>query len=103
MWTTVRDGQVAFFTQASSPKAANLARDGRVALSVVDNANPFRSAWIRGHVAGTIEGDDALTIIDGISEAYTGQPFPWRSGVVYLIEVDADGFAELPFVHAPRA
>jgi PPOX class probable F420-dependent enzyme len=99
VWTRVEDGSVVFFTQPSSAKARHLACDARVALSVVDCDNPYRSAWIRGRIAQTIEGAEALAIIDRISDDYIGEPFPLRSGIVYVVEAEADGFAELPFRH----
>jgi PPOX class probable F420-dependent enzyme len=97
VWTIVHDGHVVFFTQPSSPKARDIARDPRVALSVADKANPYRSAWLRGRVARVVEGDDALAIIDRISDAYIGKPFPMRSGNVYVVEAEAQGDADLPF------
>ena len=97
VWTIVHDGNVVFFTQPSNPKARDLALDPRVAASVTDKANPYRSAWLRGSTTETIEGDDALTIIDRISDAYIGEPFPMRSGVVFVVETDAQGTATLPF------
>jgi PPOX class probable F420-dependent enzyme len=101
LWTIVHDAHVVFFTQPSSPKARDIERDPRVALSVVDFSNPYRSAWLRGRVARTIEGAVALAIIDRISHAYTGRPFPMRSGVVFVVEADASGYGELPFRHDP--
>ena len=97
LWTIVHDGDVVFFTQPSSPKARDVSRDPRVALSVTDRANSYRSAWLRGRVARVIEGDDALVIIDRISDAYIGKPFPMRSGNVYVVEAEAQGSATLPF------
>ena len=102
VWTIVHEGNVVFFTQPSSPKARDVANDPRVALSVTDRANSYRSAWLRGHVARVIEGDDALAVIDLISDAYIGKPFPMRSGNVYVIEADAQGTMELPFEDPPR-
>jgi hypothetical protein len=96
----VHEGKVVFFTQATSPKARDLGRDPRVGLSVTDKTNPYRSAWLRGHVARVIEGDEALAIIDLISEAYIGRPFPMRSGNVFVVELEAQGSAELPFKDA---
>lgn len=105
VWTIVHDGNVVFFTQPQSPKARDLAGDPRVALSVADRANSYRSAWLRGRVVDVIEGDPALEIIDRISDAYTGRPFPMRSGNVYVIEAVAQGSMELPFSDAdlPRS
>ena len=97
VWTIVHDGNIVFFTQPASPKARDIARDPRVALSVADKANPYRSAWVRGRVDRVIEGDEALEIIDRISDAYIGEPFTMRSGTVFVIEALAQGSAELPF------
>ena len=97
LWTIVHDGDVVFFTQPSSPKARDVSRDPCVALSVTDRANSYRSAWLRGRVARVIEGDDALAIIDLISDAYIGKPVPMRSGNVYVVEAEAQGSATLPF------
>ena len=97
LWTIAHDGHVVFFTQPASPKARDVARDSRVALSVTDRTNSYRSAWLRGRVARVIEGDAALAIIDLISDAYIGRPFPMRSGQVFVIEPEAQGSADLPF------
>lgn len=97
VWTIVHDEQVVFFTQPSSPKARDVARDPRVALSVADKANPYRSAWLRGRVGRVLEGDEALAVIDRISDAYIGKPFPMRTGHVYVVDAEAQGDANLPF------
>ncbi len=97
VWTIVHDGHIVFFTQPGSPKARNIAADPRVALSVTDRANSYRSAWVRGRVGRVIEGADALEIIDLISHTYIGEPFPMRSGNVFVLDTEAQGTAELPF------
>ena len=101
VWVGVEGDHVVFFTQTGSRKARNLARDPRVAISIVDGENPYRGANLRGRVAGTVEGNEALEIIDRLSEKYTGEPFPMRSGTVYLIEPERSGFRVLPFAHRP--
>jgi PPOX class probable F420-dependent enzyme len=103
VWVGIEDGdRIAFFTQPASQKARNLARDPRVAISITDHANPYRTARIRGRVASTLEGDAALEVIDRLSQRYTGRPFPMRSGVVFLVEPDRVGFMELPFEDRPQ-
>jgi PPOX class probable F420-dependent enzyme len=97
LWTIVHDGDIVFFTQPSSPKARDVARDPRVSLSVSDRTNSYRSAWVRGRVVRVIEGEDALAIIDRISDAYIGTPFPMRTGNVFVVGADAQGVATLPF------
>ena len=99
VWAILEDGRIGFFTQPSSRKARNLVRDPRVAISVVDETNPYRNGQIRGRVVETVEGDAALEVIDRISLRYTGKPFPMRSGTVYWIEPEIARFVELPFEH----
>ena len=99
MWAILEGGRIAFFTQSRSRKARNLARDPRVALSLVDDENPYRNAQIRGRVVETVEGDEALAVIDRISQHYIGAPFPMRSGTVYWVEPETAHFIELPFRH----
>jgi PPOX class probable F420-dependent enzyme len=99
VWVGVEDGRIAFFTGESSRKARNLERDGRVALSVTDDRNPYRSAWIRGRIVERFTGDRANAIVDRISTRYTGQPFPMRDRLVLLIEPERAGTMSLPFDH----
>ena len=101
VWTGTEGDRVVFFTQPASQKAKNVERDARVAISLVDGENPYRTARVRGRVTGTVDGDEALEIIDRLSVKYTGEPFPMRSGRVYLIEPERAGLTELPFRHTP--
>jgi PPOX class probable F420-dependent enzyme len=101
VWTGIEGEHVAFFTQPSSRKARNLERDPRVAFSITDHDQPYRMAQVRGRVAGTVEGEAALEIIDRLAVKYTGNPFPMRSGVVFLIEPERVQSMTLPFDHAP--
>jgi nitroimidazol reductase NimA-like FMN-containing flavoprotein (pyridoxamine 5'-phosphate oxidase superfamily) len=93
------DDRLAFFTQAGSRKAGHLRSDPRVSISVVDEADPYRNVHLRGRVAETVEGDEALAIIDRISHKYIGAPFPMRSGTVYWVEADSAKLTQLPFEH----
>jgi len=97
VWADVEGERVFFFTQPASRKARNLERDGRVALSVVDRTNPYRTAHLRGRVVETVEGAAALPLIDRLAHKYTGQPFPLRSGTVYLVAVERAGSMTLRF------
>jgi PPOX class probable F420-dependent enzyme len=105
MWAGMEGEFVSIFTGGpSSQKAKNLARDGRVAISIIDFENPYRGGQIRGHVASTRHGAEALAFMDTLAVKYTGEPFPWRTdeGTQYLIEVDWSRYAELGFTHAPE-
>jgi PPOX class probable F420-dependent enzyme len=103
VWLGVEDGRVVFFTQPTSRKARNLEHDPRVAITITDRANPYRTAWVRGRMVATREGEPALAVIDRLSDKYTGKPFPMRSGVVYEIEPDRTGYMELPFEERPAS
>ena len=54
---------------------------------------------LRGRVVETREGDEALETIDRLARKYTGEPFPMRSGVVYVVALDRVNYLELPFRH----
>jgi PPOX class probable F420-dependent enzyme len=97
----LRDGdRLAFFTQATSRKAGHLRADPRVSISVVDETDPYRNVHVRGRVVEVVEGDEALAIIDQISQKYIGVPFPMRSGTVYWIEPETAKLTKLPFEHS---
>jgi PPOX class probable F420-dependent enzyme len=102
IWAGVEGGRIVFFTQPETQKARQLERDPRVGLSVVDHDDPYRSARVRGRVVETIDGDEALGVIDRLSRKYTGHPFPMRSGRVYVIEAERASFTTLPFRHSPQ-
>jgi PPOX class probable F420-dependent enzyme len=97
LWIGVEGDRVVFFTQPTSRKARNLGRDPRLAISVVDRENPYRTAWLRGRVVEKRTGEAALAAIDALSERYTGAPFPMRTGTLYVAEVSRAGTMQLPF------
>ncbi len=101
VWTGVEGEHIVFFTQPQSRKARNLAQDPRVAFSITDHERPYRMAQVRGRVVDTVQDDAALEIADRLAVKYTGQPFPMRTGVVFLIEPEKVQQMELPFQHAP--
>jgi PPOX class probable F420-dependent enzyme len=101
VWVGLEDDRVVFFTQPESQKARHLEGEPRVALSVVDHENPYRSAHIRGRVVGRREGEAALEVMDRMSRRYTGADFPYRRGVLFEIEPERIGFRTLPFEHRP--
>jgi PPOX class probable F420-dependent enzyme len=97
LWIGAEGDRLVFFTQETSRKARNLARDPRVAVSIVDRANPYATGWLRGRVVEKRTGEAALPLIDALAERYTGRPFPLRSGPVFLVEVERAGTMTLPF------
>ena len=100
VWMGIEDGRPVYFTaNLSSTKARNIARDPRVAVSVVDGENPYRNGQLRGRAETVLEGDEAQVVIDRLAQKYTGADFPMRGGVVYVIDVAWSRFTELPFTH----
>ena len=68
---------VSFNTAHGRVKPNNLARDPRVALTVVDPADPYKWVSISGKATLTDEGADGQ--IDNLAQKYIGQfPYPWR-------------------------
>ncbi|MCG8352183.1 MAG: PPOX class F420-dependent oxidoreductase [Chloroflexales bacterium] len=67
------DGAHILFSQTTKrQKYRNLQRDGRIALSIVDPANPYRYLEIRGAVE-RIDPDPDLTFINKMAQKYLGQ------------------------------
>jgi PPOX class probable F420-dependent enzyme len=71
-------------------KDRNIRRDPRVAVSVTDPDNPYRSLMIRGRVA-KITNDGADEHIDRLAKKYMGvDEYPYRTPtevrVIYYIE-----------------
>jgi PPOX class probable F420-dependent enzyme len=77
VWVAYDGRHVHINTAAGRQKDRNLVRDGRVALSILDPANPYRYLEVRGSVVERTEsGADAS--IDALSERYIGKPYPFR-------------------------
>lgn len=73
------DGEHLRFSQTTTrQKYRNVQRDPRIALSIVDPANPYRYLEIRGQVVG-IEPDPNLDFINSMAKKYLGQDrYPWH-------------------------
>lgn len=91
VWIDVDGETVLFNTADGRQKARNLDRDGRVAISCHDQANPYRYIQIRGEVVEkTTKGADAH--IDAMAKKYLGaDTYPGHSAgeqrVIYRIQV----------------
>jgi PPOX class probable F420-dependent enzyme len=84
-----RDGdRILVATDAKSIKATNVARDGRVALSITAFDDPYDQLLVRGRVV-ELAPDDDLAVLDALSHKYLGHEFPrrrWSSRLVLVIE-----------------
>ena len=99
-----RDGdRIVIATDRKSIKSINIDRDPRVALSITDYANPYEQLLIRGRVVEARD-DNALTILDAMSQKYLGAPFPrrkWSTRVAYFIEPTLARYYKSPLQHTP--
>ena len=96
IWADVHDDDhVVFFTTPTSRKARNLDGDPRLAMSLVDRDDPYRTGTLRGRLVERLEGDPAAAIVDRISHKYTGKPFPYPTGQAFVVEVTRSRMFEL--------
>ncbi len=88
VWVGREGDDLLVTTDAKALKARNIARDARVALSIVDFDNPYQQLLVRGTVR-EIRADEDLAVMDRMSRKYLDQPFPrrrWSERVVFVIE-----------------
>jgi PPOX class probable F420-dependent enzyme len=91
-WVTTDGEHVVINIVDGMQKARNVARDGRVAVNVVDPDDVFRYFAVRGRVIG-MTTDGAAESIDEISQKYLGIPYPNFTGkpeTRVLITIEAD-------------
>jgi hypothetical protein len=90
VWFDYADGKVRVNTARGRVKDRNMAKDARVALSIVDPDNPYRYVQIRGRILrSTEQGADAH--IDALAKKYLGQdtyPFRQPGEVRVIYEID---------------
>jgi PPOX class probable F420-dependent enzyme len=86
MWVDADDDHILINTETGRQKFVNVRRDPRVSVVLIDGADPYRYAEVRGRVVSTITGAEAREHIDRLSEKYTGGPYsaPIRSERVIL-------------------
>lgn len=104
VWIGREGDHIVISTGKNSLKARNTARDPRVAISIVEFADPYSELQIRGHVVER-RPDPEFKLMDPISMKYIGKPFPMRSPdqMALIIEVDKERYTKLPFEHTPPA
>jgi len=89
-WIDERDGAVLVNTAAGRVKVNNVRHDPRVAVSVYDQADPYRAISIEGEVREIVEGEEAERHIDALNRRYhDDEPWQYRPDqrrVLFLIE-----------------
>jgi PPOX class probable F420-dependent enzyme len=86
VWVNLEGDTIVFNTAEGRQKPRNMRRDPRVAVSIVDQDNPYTAAFVRGKVVEiTPEGGDAH--IDSLAKKYMdADTYPFRQeGEVRLI------------------
>jgi PPOX class probable F420-dependent enzyme len=78
VWVDADDDGISFNTAHGRCKPTNIARDGRVSLTVVDPENAFRWVSVNGWATLVDEGADEQ--IDRLAKKYLGEDtYPFRS------------------------
>ncbi|GAA3135169.1 PPOX class F420-dependent oxidoreductase [Streptosporangium carneum] len=71
VWAKTDGDDIVFSTVRGRRKDRNFARDPRTTIVVIDHANPYRYAEVRGSV--TITEDPTGALIEELSHKYTGK------------------------------
>ena len=90
IWVDFDGTYVVLNTAEGRQKVRNLDRDGRIAISVHDQENPYRYIQIRGKVVGR-SADPGEAHINGMAKKYMGldkYPYsdPNSTRVIYKVE-----------------
>ncbi|MCY3894399.1 MAG: PPOX class F420-dependent oxidoreductase [Acidimicrobiaceae bacterium] len=97
VWIDLVDAStVIVSTGDGSHKVANLRRDPRVVISVVDFDNPYEELQLRG--VAEIEPDPDRVVLDALSHKYTNQPFRVRFEGCVTLRITVTSFRHT--VHA---
>jgi PPOX class probable F420-dependent enzyme len=78
-WVDLEDGKILVNTAEGRLKQKNASRDGRVAISVIDQNNPYHMVTVRGRVVEQ-RNEGADEHIDKLAKKYLGvEKYPLRS------------------------
>ena len=75
MWVDADDRHILINSELHRQKVLNVAKDPRVAVTIIDSANPYRYAEVRGLVVEQVRGPQARAHIDQLSLKYHGRPY----------------------------
>jgi PPOX class probable F420-dependent enzyme len=75
MWVDADDAHILINTEVGRQKQVNVTKDPRVTVTVIDAANPYHYAEVRGTVVEQVRGPRARAHIDELSQKYTGHPY----------------------------
>lgn len=75
MWVDCDDEHVLINTEIHRAKFKHVQADPRVAVAIIDKANPYHYAEVRGRVTDIVHGEEARRHIDELSQKYNGGPY----------------------------
>lgn len=75
MWVDADDAHILINTEVGRQKQVNVTKNPRVTVTVIDAANPYHYAEVRGTVVEQVRGPRARAHIDELSAKYTGHPY----------------------------
>jgi PPOX class probable F420-dependent enzyme len=75
MWVDADDEHILINSEMGRQKVINVTKDPRVTVTVIDAANPYHYAEVRGTVVKQVKGPEARAHIDKLSQKYVGQPY----------------------------
>ena len=79
-WVDIENSTILINTAVGRIKQKNISRDGRVALAIADQSNPYDMVTVRGKVIEQITGSVAETHIDKLAKKYMGkEKYPGRA------------------------
>ena len=102
VWVNLEGDRILIGAGQNSMKARTTRREPRVAISITDYANPYKTAMILGRVIEQRDDEDG-TVMDATARKYTGAPYPWNGPGrrTLVIEPERVLYDELPFEHNP--
>src|SRR5690242_15725671 len=78
VWFGWNNGEILFSLTTNRQKYRNLQRESRIAVSLVDTNNPYRSLEVRGTVV-RFDPDPDLDFINSMAKKYLGvDTYPWH-------------------------
>jgi PPOX class probable F420-dependent enzyme len=102
VWVHLEGDRILIGAGHDSMKARTTCREPRVAISITDRENPYKTAMILGRVVEQRNDEDG-TVMNATARKYTGKPYPWNGPGrrTLVIEPERALYFELPFTHDP--
>ena len=102
VWVGLEGNRILIGAGHDSMKARTTRRDPRVAISIVDLENPYKTAMILGRVVEQRNDEDG-TVMNATARKYTGEPYPWNGPGRRMLVIEPEHmlYFELPFTHKP--